>query len=439
VTKLTIHWPDAHQERVQAAKGRLEVARAGLVRRTTEEVLAPLCAVLEQWRDPDSKWRRAVLAELPDAAGLSHETVARGLTLALSGWRGEALRELVARELTPQLGDTSTHLAPFESTSVLLAGSIPSPTLLQCLLPLILRAPVLARTTSRDPVTARLVAASIAEVDDELGRCIEVIEFPSDDHPAMGSVLEAPCVVVSGSDDTIRDVAERVGPSQRLVAYGHKLSIAVVGHEATRGESLRRLVEGLSLDVGLWDQLGCLSAVSVYVVDDEPYAAADRVAGELFSALATLEREMPRGPLAAVTAAAIARERSEAEMRAAAGQDLVVHASAGTLYTVVREADLRWRPSPLHRFVRVYGAANLAELVGALAPLSPVLSAAAVAGFSDEGDEPTSTSVVAKTLADLGASRICAPGRLQAPPLDWRHDGRPILLPLARFVDFESA
>jgi hypothetical protein len=35
----------------------------------------------------------------------------------------------------------------------------------------------------------------------------------------------------------------------------------------------------------------------------------------------------------------------------------------------------------------------------------------------------------------LGVSRICSLGTMQAPPLSWCHDGRGVLLPLARLSD----
>ncbi|RIL03509.1 MAG: hypothetical protein DCC71_14950, partial [Proteobacteria bacterium] len=60
-------------------------------------------------------------------------------------------------------------------------------------------------------------------------------------------------------------------------------------------------------------------------------------------------------------------------------------------------------------------------------------AAVAVAGFGP------ATPALAGALANLGASRVCAPGALQAPPLDWPRDGRPVLLPLARFHSLEAS
>ena len=54
-----------------------------------------------------------------------------------------------------------------------------------------------------------------------------------------------------------------------------------------------------------------------------------------------------------------------------------------------------------------------------------------IEGFGEE------TPGLASALAELGASRVCAPGSLQSPALDWRHGGRGVLAPLARFTDVE--
>jgi len=90
------------------------------------------------------------------------------------------------------------------------------------------------------------------------------------------------------------------------------------------------------------------------------------------------------------------------------------------------------RPAPLHRFVRVHPISNLAELRRALVPLSRHLAAVGLEGFGSD------TRDVARELVDLGASRICALGRMQSPPLSWRHDNRGVFTPLARFAQLED-
>lgn len=415
---------------LRALLDELREAGAKLRRRPQHETLDALARVLDGWSDPGSAWRARLLEQLPAATGFSPETVRAGLDLALAGWSGDALRELVQRELPPfaRLGSGSPWTAGFACTAVLLAGSIPMPTLLSLLTPLVLRSPLLAKCASRDPVTPLLVAGSIAETDAELGGCLRLVDFPGADPERMAALLEAECVVATGSDATIASVRARIPPTRRLVAHGHRLSLAALGGEALRPSLRSDVAERLALDVALWDQLGCLSPVAVYAVGD---AAADALAEALAAALAALEQRMPRGRIDVQTASEIAHQRAEAELRAAAGARVAVHASQGTRWTVVREDACAVRPAPLHRFVRVFALSAPAELLAAAAPYATQLAGVALEGFGAE------TPTLARGLADLGASRVCAPGALQAPPLGWHRDGLGVLAPLARLSDPE--
>jgi hypothetical protein len=171
-----------------------------------------------------------------------------------------------------------------------------------------------------------------------------------------------------------------------------------------------------------------LSPVVVYAVGDD-VTGADAFAEELAGALAEIEERLPRGFVAKAAAAQVFHERAEAELRAAAGARVAVHSGAG--WTVIREDTPRVRPAPLHRFIRVLPARDQDEFLDALAPLGPHLAAVGLAGFG--GDQWP----LAERLAALGASRVCPLGAMQGPPLAWRHDNRPVLVPLARYADLE--
>jgi hypothetical protein len=53
--------------------------------------------------------------------------------------------------------------------------------------------------------------------------------------------------------------------------------------------------------------------------------------------------------------------------------------------------------------------------------MADVLAGVVLAGFTE------GRAALARDLKDLGASRICEPGELQAPPLDWPRDNQPLL------------
>jgi hypothetical protein len=71
---------------------------------------------------------------------------------------------------------------------------------------------------------------------------------------------------------------------------------------------------------------------------------------------------------------------------------------------------------------------DAAGLLDALRPLGPHLACVALEGFGPDA------AALARACAGLGASRVCAPGAMQAPPLDWPRGGRGVLAPLARFA-----
>lgn len=420
----------ATSQDVREATERLREAGSALRELGRARRLEALVGAVDSWRDPASPWRRRLERELPEASGLSAATARAGLELAFDAWRGDDLRRVVTTELEP-LEAAGARAAPFPLTGVLLAGVIPMPSVLQCLLPLLAGSPVLAKTAARDPGSAPRAAECAAAAHPALGRALEAVGFPGDHAAAGAELLRAECVVATGSDETIAAVAARLRPGQRLAAYGHRLSLAVLGPEAVRpGPALRAAARSLALDTALWDQLGCLSPVAVYSVGA---GSALPVAEALAAALAELEGELPRGQVDTAARARAAAERGEAEMRAADGAPVAVHADREARFTVVAEADPRPRPAPLHRFLRVHPVEDASGLRSALEPLLPHLAAVALAGFGAREAE------VAGALLAWGASRVCRPGRLQAPPVSWHHDNQPLLLPLLRLGDLDPS
>ncbi|MEB2344697.1 MAG: hypothetical protein OZ948_08155 [Deltaproteobacteria bacterium] len=409
---------------VAGALARLREAGAELRARAPAQVHAALADVLDAWRAPGSPWQAELVERLPACTGFSPETVRRGLALGLAPLGGEALHALVRSELggTEALDPrAAASWQGFATTAVVLAGAIPLPTVTAMIAPLVLRSPVLVKLPAHDPVTAPLLARALAERMPELGACIAIADFRRDDPAALDALCRAECVVATGSDAAIAALAARVAPARRFVGHGHRVSLAVIGEAATRGAALLRAARGVALDTALWDQLGCLSPIAVFVLGD--LRAAERFAEALAGALTALEHRMPRGRIEPAAAAAITRERAEAELRAAAGEPVALRTGSGTAWTVVCEAGARLRPAPLHRFVRVQ-AVTPPELGGVLrgAPLAGLATCAVPHGL----------------LLDGEASRRCAPGRLQTPPLAWPRGGLGVLTSLARRATIES-
>ena len=170
----------------QLARLHQETVLTGKLARAEDELLTTLGAWLGRWRDPQGAWQRRLAAGLARHAGFSEANAREGLRLALADWDEAALRRLVGRELGPRPAE---HRVGFGLTTLLCAGAIPMPTLLQILLSLLVRSPVLVKPASRDPVTAQWVADTLAEVDVGLAACVGVADADWRDPAALGALL----------------------------------------------------------------------------------------------------------------------------------------------------------------------------------------------------------------------------------------------------------
>ena len=386
---------------IRATNARLEKAGARLRALSQDERIDRLDRVLGALASPGSAIRRTLEERLPEATGFAAATLREGLGLALTRWQTGGVREWVHAEL----GEPPVMRDAPRSTAVLGAGAIPMPTLEAMIAPLVLGSTVSIRPGHRDRITAPSFRDALRELDEGLGASVAVVETERGDEAALAAHLEADAVVVSGSDDSVAAIRERSRPGTRFIGYGHRLSVAVVG-----GGPSPEAARALALDVSLWDQLGCLSPRAVFALGD-----ADSWASALAGALEEVATRLPRGEVALDAAAAIRLERSEAEVRRAADERIVLHSGAD--WTVVREADAIWRRSPLHRFVRLHPVEDEAGVARALEPLGAVLS---TIGFA-----PGIEGIVAGL-----APRSAPLGSMQTPPLHWNHDGIGTLRPL---------
>lgn len=429
MSHLEIVWPDATLEQVRAARGRLECAGEALREMSLEQRLQSTAHVLESWTAPDSPWRRELATAFAADSPFHENTVREGLEAALRAWKPDELVGCARRELSAVNHSNELVLSPFDWTAVLAGGTVPMPTILSVLLPLILGSPVLLREASNDRSTAALLKRSLDAQNPTLARAFEHLTFAADD-VAMNLLLEAPCIVATGSDETIRSVSSRLRPSQRFLAYGHRFSIGILGPVLKLDdEAIRQVAEGFALDVARWDQTGCLSPVVIYLVGGEP-SSGPMIARATSDALERISRRMPRGEISTAVAASHASERAEARMRqgsAETSRDTMLF--EGEDYTVVLEANAQARPAPLYRFLRLMPVDSIGELERALSPFRGQLSSVAFTGFS-----PGQADELRQSLVRFGASRFTKPGRLQTPPVDWPHDGMPLLTPIARFV-----
>jgi Acyl-CoA reductase (LuxC) len=278
----------------------------------------------------------------------------------------------------------------------------------------------------------RLFAHSLYEADPKLGACLELATWRGGaTHLEEALFAEANCVTATGSDETLIAIRQRLPARVRFLGHGHRLSFAFVSAPVLTSFNLARIVSRAAADVTAWNQLGCLSPHIIYV-ESGGETNGERFAGLLAAELEQRERVEPRGPVPPEVAAGIAARRGIYEVRAAHSPGTQQWSSAeSTAWTVVFEADPRFQMSCLNRFIYVKPVVNLVEALQAADGVRHQVSTVGVAVPEHALGE------VAGTLARWGATRVCPLGKMQEPPLSWRHDGRLALADLVTWVDLE--
>ena len=120
------------------------------------------------------------------------------------------------------------------------------------------------------------------------------------------------------------------------------------------------------------------------------------------------------------------------EVRSSADPLTKVWKSDGsTAWTVVHDTSADFQASCLNRFIFVKPLQDLAELAASIGTLHGQISTVGLAAPMARAKEITAR------LAQTGVTRICRIGKMQDPPLTWRHDGRPSLGELVTWTDIE--
>ncbi len=228
----------------------------------------------------------------------------------------------------------------------------------------------------------------------------------------------ADLVMVLGSDQTIETIQKQLHPKQRFIAYGHRTSALWIAEMPKSSKIFDRIAE----DISVYGQQGCLSPRWIWL--------APSIHGTLFSEKLGLamnrwrERKEESISLTPTQEALIYELR---ETHRALGNE--VYASVGNLdWTVIDDLHGNSELTDLPRVIFVRSLSER-ELLKEFAWISGDLSTVGVYGSPSKALE--------SLWIRWGASRICPVGKMQRPPLNWFHDGRPQLSDLVRWVERE--
>ncbi|HSM03790.1 MAG TPA: acyl-CoA reductase [Longimicrobiales bacterium] len=424
---------------VAAEMERLSATREALLDRPVREIARLLGRAGARLADPEDPLTREARDAVAVEAGYSGQMAGRVVAGMARDWSPDRLRELLLREFddpavldgwVPDGRGGRRLRAVGDPVAVhLCSGSVPGVSTTSLVRSLLVKTPVLVKPGAGDRALTTAFHTALAEEDGELAASATVLYWPGDDEACLAAALERTRrVVVYGGDATASAVRRATPVTTPVVAYHHRLSVAIVGTAAIDSPLLEDTADALSLAVATFDQRGCVSPHRVFVLGSRE--TTERLGEALAAAMAREAGSAPPGTVDPEEAARVQQLRSEIELRAAAGEGVALWRGEGTSWTVVLDPEGgRIRGLPRTLVLVPVDSAGLAEGLG---PLSAHLQSAGVAGLGEQAEE------VAERLTRLGVTRVVPLADMPFPPAWWHHDGAGPLRALVRWAEWEG-
>jgi len=381
------------------ASGAMRMLRAENAGFGADRMADAVARAFELWRDRNYARRRDAIAAIADSAGYSIAMLENSIDALLKPFTTDALKAMAARVSADNRNSSRPKTVGF-----IAAGNVAGAGIHEIAIALIAGVRVLIKTASAEPIFFAEFARTLAEVDRDAGKRIEVLNWSRARTDLTDELIaKCECVVAYGDDATIESLRNR----RKVMGFGSRVSAALI--DASRIDGVAEL---LARDVALFEQLGCLSLHQVFVVSPDGRGARDLAIG-MAQALERLAVSMPPARIPVRDAAEIRGVRERARWRAIAGETVELFEGRGLEWTVVFEAKTdSFRVSPGFRTVHVTAVRDLAEFRDCIGNMSGRIEAMAVAGDDCE--------IEARAM---GIPYVCAPTEMQSPPLDWRHGG----------------
>jgi len=404
------------------------------------QIIAAIDGALACWRQAGDPGRAALLEHGPALIGYSREALTYAIDMMLPRFGEDGLVEMLRGELddpavldgfVPAGGGLRRMARGSGRQLHVFAGTVPTVPIFSLICGLLVKSPVLAKPSSHDPLFPAVFAQTLARIEPRLADALAVLPWPGGDELLeREAVTGAGAVIIYGSDETVAAYRALAPARARFIGYGHALSIAAVAREALTGRAAPATARRLAWDVALFDQHGCLSP-QLALLESGGEIEPETFCALLADALAGLAVSLPRGALDPADHARIRALREAARFRSAMDPGVRLWESDGsTAWTVILQPRADQAGGCTNRTITVSPIDDLTSGLPAVCsglPLSCIGLAAS----------PTRARELEPVMARL-TTRICPLGRMQEPPVTWRHDGRPNVADLVDWVEIET-
>lgn len=393
--------------------------RARTARVPLDKVLRVLGETARRWKDPAYGPRRRAERALPAATGFSPAMIRKGIEELCWTFEPAYLQKKIDTELRGyQDGLGDRRWRPVGVVLHVLAGNVFVGAAGSLVEGLITGNVNILKMSSMEKIFLPELARSLAESDPDgaVAGSFAVVDFSSSDAAVIAELKKrVDAVAVWGGEEAVRAYRDGLPARTRLIVFGPKLSLAVVTKGGLEETSIAETARRLAAEAGVWDQNACTAPQACYV---EGLENAERLARALPAAFQEMARKLPPGRVDADQAVEIRKLRQIFEVAEARGEGRVLESPRGLDWTVLLDKDLALEPSPLHRTLRVIPYRRLSDVLPGLESLRGYLQTVGLCASQKEAAGLTGT------LADLGALRVVALGKMAEGEIDDPHDGR---------------
>jgi len=410
---------------------------------TVNEIMAVIAEAAQKWTDPDYHLRRIAEQVIPKVTGYDANQFALELKTFIRLFRKKELQRFVNNELgqngailddfQPNLsGGFSKFYGP-DLIFQVFSGNVPGIQLWTIIMGLLVKSPMLGKTSFAEPIMPALFIQTLAEIDPKLASTIAVLPWRSG-HDVENLCLDlADTVIVCGGQEAVEAIKNKAPVNTNVLSYGYKIGLAVVGQEALTVDRHLQVVRGLAEDIATYDQQSCLAPQSVFI-ERGGAITPQEFAGLLANELMNYQIKYPRAAIQEADQFAIEKMRQAAEIDAIKdGTTLVFRSADSAAWTIVLHENIGFSPSPLNRSIHLFAVDKLTDIPAVLRPYQQYLQSAGMAVA------PKRLFTLADSLGEIGVNRLSAIGKMNHVASGWHHDGQFNLLDLVRVTDIEQS
>ncbi|MET0987937.1 MAG: acyl-CoA reductase [Steroidobacteraceae bacterium] len=259
-----------------------------------EQILDYLAALGERLSFAKNRHVQEAFELSVSTSGLSEGTLRHMYEDVGEVFRREVVREMTDRVVgiryledwveTPLENGCVMAVRAFGARTVhVVAGNAPLISALSIVRNAVLRSDAIIKTPSNDPLTATAIARTMVELDANhpLTRHLSVVYWKGGD-TAVERNLFAPeyieKIIAWGGMASVNHITQYIQPGIDLITLDPKLSSSIIGAEAFASEATtQEAADRLALDVGAFNQEGCVNARVVYVQSGTHHAGIARL------------------------------------------------------------------------------------------------------------------------------------------------------------------